>query len=190
MPDRIEAGTYMAAAGISGGELELANCPEWALETVIAKFREMGMHIGSSPEGTTRVSSSPDLACTDIVTQPFPGFPTDMQAQFMALMCVASGSGMIQETIFENRFLHALELMRMGAQIKIRGDTALIRGERRLEGAPVQASDLRASAALVLAGLAAGGTTTVRRIYHLDRGYEHIEHKLNGAGARIRRERE
>ncbi len=190
MPDRIEAGTYMAAAGISGGELELANCPEWALETVIDKFREMGMHIGPSPEGTTRVSSSADLACTDIVTQPFPGFPTDMQAQFMALMCVASGSGMIQETIFENRFLHALELMRMGAQIKIRGDTALIRGERRLEGAPVQASDLRASAALVLAGLAAGGTTTVRRIYHLDRGYEHIEHKLGAAGADIRRERE
>jgi UDP-N-acetylglucosamine 1-carboxyvinyltransferase len=190
MPDRIEAGTYMAAAAISGGELELANCPEWALDTVIAKFREMGVRIGPGPEGATLVRSSSDLACTDIVTQPFPGFPTDMQAQFMALMCVASGTGMIQETIFENRFLHALELMRMGAQIKIRGDTALIRGERRLSGAPVQASDLRASAALVLAGLAARGTTTVRRIYHLDRGYEHIEHKLNRAGARITRKRE
>ena len=190
MPDRIEAGTYMAAAGISGGDLELTNCPEWALDTVIGKFRDMGMDIHSGENGTTRVRSSANLECTDIVTQPFPGFPTDMQAQFMALMCVAQGSGMIQETIFENRFLHALELMRLGAKIKVTGDTALVRGERRLAGAPVQASDLRASAALVLAGLAARGTTVVRRIYHLDRGYEHIEHKLSQAGARIRRNRE
>ena len=190
MPDRIEAGTYMAAAGISGGDVELTNCPEWALDTVIGKFREMGLNIEPNGEGATRIHALDGLVCTDITTQPFPGFPTDMQAQFMALMCVASGSGMIQETIFENRFLHALELMRMGARIKIRGDTALTRGESRLSGAPVQASDLRASAALVLAGLAARGTTTVRRIYHLDRGYEHIEHKLSAAGANIRRERE
>jgi UDP-N-acetylglucosamine 1-carboxyvinyltransferase len=180
----------MAAAGISGGELELENCPVWALDTVIDKFQEMGLSVDTGTNGSTLVGSRAGVSCTDITTQPFPGFPTDMQAQFMALMCVAEGSGMIQETIFENRFLHALELMRMGAQIKIRGDTALIRGERRLTGAPVQASDLRASAALVLAGLAAGGTTTVRRIYHLDRGYEHIEHKLSQAGARIHRERE
>ncbi|MCF8029350.1 MAG: UDP-N-acetylglucosamine 1-carboxyvinyltransferase [Desulfohalobiaceae bacterium] len=188
MPDRIEAGTYMAAAGISGGDLQLENCPDWALDTVIAKFREMGLEVEAG-ESVTRVRSSPDLACIDIVTQPYPGFPTDMQAQFMALMCVASGSGMIQETIFENRFLHALELMRLGAQIKISGDTALIRGERRLIGAPVQASDLRASASLVLAGLAARGTTTVRRIYHLDRGYERMEDKLAQVGARIRRKK-
>lgn len=187
MPDRIEAGTYMAAAGITGGELELDNCPEWALDTVIDKFREMGLDIGPGPDGSTLVRARGETVCTDIVTQPYPGFPTDMQAQFMALMCVASGSGMIQETIFENRFLHALELMRLGGQIKISGDTAVIRGERSLLGAPVQASDLRASASLVLAGLAARGTTSVRRIYHLDRGYECMEHKLNQAGARIRR---
>ncbi|MEF8822743.1 MAG: UDP-N-acetylglucosamine 1-carboxyvinyltransferase [Desulfohalobiaceae bacterium] len=188
MPDRIEAGTYMAAAGITGGELELENCPDWALDTVMDKFLEMGLEIGPGSEGSTLIRAQGERVCTDIVTQPYPGFPTDMQAQFMALMSIASGSGMIQETIFENRFLHALELMRLGARIKISGDTAVIRGERSLIGAPVQASDLRASASLVLAGLAARGTTRVRRIYHLDRGYERMEHKLNQAGARIQRE--
>jgi len=188
MPDRIEAGTYMAAAGITGGELELENCPDWALDTVMEKFLEMGLEIGPGSEGSTLIRARGETVCTDIVTQPYPGFPTDMQAQFMALMSIASGSGMIQETIFENRFLHALELMRLGARIKISGDTAVIRGERSLIGAPVQASDLRASASLVLAGLAARGRTRVRRIYHLDRGYERMEHKLNQAGARIQRE--
>jgi UDP-N-acetylglucosamine 1-carboxyvinyltransferase len=188
MPDRIEAGTYMAAAGITGGELELENCPDWALDTVMDKFLEMGLEIGPGSEGSTLIRARGETVCTDIVTQPYPGFPTDMQAQFMALMSIASGSGMIQETIFENRFLHALELMRLGARIKISGDTAVIRGERSLIGAPVQASDLRASASLVLAGLAARGRTRVRRIYHLDRGYERMEHKLNQAGARIQRE--
>ena len=126
----------------------------------------------------------------DIQTLPFPGFPTDMQAQIMALMCLAEGSSMVEESIFENRFMHVLELVRMGADIRISGHTAMVRGVSRLTGAPVMASDLRASASLVLAGLAARGTTHVQRIYHLDRGYERIENKLNAVGARIRREKE
>lgn len=125
-----------------------------------------------------------------VTTQPFPGFPTDMQAQIMSLMCLSEGSGVISETIFENRFMHVQELVRMGADIRLSGHTAIIRGVQRLTGAPVMASDLRASASLVLAGLAAKGTTTVQRIYHLDRGYERIENKLNAVGARIRREAE
>ena len=131
-----------------------------------------------------------ELQGVDIVTQPYPGFPTDMQAQFMALMCVAQGSGTIQETIFENRFMHAMELMRLGARIRISGDTAVIRGGKALRGATLMASDLRASASLVLAGLAAQGRTEIRRIYHLDRGYERMEDKLARVGARIRREQE
>ena len=130
------------------------------------------------------------LRGVDVTTQPFPGFPTDMQAQIMALMCLSEGSGVISETIFENRFMHVQELVRMGADIRLSGHTAVIRGVQRLTGAPVMASDLRASASLVLAGLAAKGTTTVQRIYHLDRGYERIENKLNAVGARIRREAE
>ena len=130
------------------------------------------------------------LRGVDVTTQPFPGFPTDMQAQIMSLMCLSEGSGVISETIFENRFMHVQELVRMGADIRLSGHTAIIRGVQRLTGAPVMASDLRASASLVLAGLAAKGTTTVQRIYHLDRGYERIENKLNAVGARIRREAE
>ncbi len=130
------------------------------------------------------------LRGTDISTQPYPGFPTDMQAQIMALMCLADGASVVEESIFENRFMHVLELMRMGAQIKVSGHTAMVRGVSRLTGAPVMASDLRASASLVLAGLAARGVTEVRRIYHLDRGYERIENKLSAVGARIRREAE
>ena len=134
--------------------------------------------------------SSCALRGVDVTTQPFPGFPTDMQAQIMSLMCLSEGSGVISETIFENRFMHVQELVRMGADIRLSGHTAIIRGVQRLTGAPVMASDLRASASLVLAGLAAKGTTTVQRIYHLDRGYERIENKLNAVGARIRREAE
>ena len=130
------------------------------------------------------------LQRTNIKTMPYPGFPTDMQAQIMALMCLSEGSGVISETIFENRFMHVQELVRMGADIRLSGHTAIVRGVQRLAGAPVMASDLRASASLVLAGLAAKGTTTVQRIYHLDRGYERIENKLNAVGARIRREAE
>ena len=170
MPDRIEAGTLLAAAGI-------------------AKMRQMGMEIEPTADGVLARRSCA-LRGVDVTTQPFPGFPTDMQAQIMSLMCLSEGSGVISETIFENRFMHVQELVRMGADIRLSGHTAIIRGVQRLAGAPVMASDLRASASLVLAGLAAKGITTVQRIYHLDRGYEHIENKLNAVGARIRREAE
>ncbi|WP_027369509.1 UDP-N-acetylglucosamine 1-carboxyvinyltransferase [Desulfovermiculus halophilus] len=188
MPDRIEAGTYMLAAAITNGDLEVVNCPLEATETTISKLQEMG---GQVTAGDSRVRvRGGELQGVDIVTQPYPGFPTDMQAQFMALMCVAQGSGTIQETIFENRFMHAMELMRLGARIRISGDTAVIRGGGPLRGATLMASDLRASASLVLAGLAAQGRTEIRRIYHLDRGYERMEDKLARVGARIRREQE
>jgi UDP-N-acetylglucosamine 1-carboxyvinyltransferase len=159
------------------------------MDATLEKLKEMGVEIDVF-EDSIKVFAKDPISCVDIVTQPYPGFPTDMQAQFMALMCTSQGSGVIKETIFENRFMQALELMRLGADIKIAGDTAIIRGGKKLKGAPVMASDLRASAALVLAGLAAEGTTIVRRIYHLDRGYEHMEKKLAAIGARIRREEE
>ncbi len=189
MSDRIEAGTYMAAGAITGGDLLLTNCPFEELEAVIAKFRAMGVYIDKESPGV-RVKAEGDLVCVDVVTLPYPGFPTDMQAQIMAVMCVANGSGMIRETIFENRFMHALELIRMGAKIKLSGQNAVIRGGAELKGAPVMASDLRASASLVLAALRARGTTEVQRIYHLDRGYESMEKKLSGTGAIIKRETE
>lgn len=190
MPDRIEAGTFLAAAGITGGELLLHNCPYDELESVILKLRSMGMEITQQGSGVLARCCAAPLRGTDVKTQPYPGFPTDMQAQIMALMCLAQGASVVEESIFENRFMHVLELMRMGAQIKVSGHTAMVRGVQKLTGAPVMASDLRASASLVLAGLAAHGVTEVRRIYHLDRGYEHIEHKLNAVGARIRREKQ
>lgn len=187
MPDRIEAGTFLAAAGITDGELLLTDCPFEELDAVVSKMCEMGMEITPAQDGVL-VRRATALRGVDVITRPYPGFPTDMQAQIMTLMCVAEGSGMITENIFENRFMHVQELVRMGADIRLSGHTAGIRGVQRLIGAPVMASDLRASASLVLAGLAAKGTTTVQRIYHLDRGYEHIETKLNAVGARIRRE--
>lgn len=187
MPDRIEAGTFLAAAGITDGELLLKDCPFEELDAVVSKMCEMGMEITPAQDGVL-VRRATALRGVDVITRPYPGFPTDMQAQIMTLMCVAEGSGMITENIFENRFMHVQELVRMGADIRLSGHTAGIRGVQRLIGAPVMASDLRASASLVLAGLAAKGTTTVQRIYHLDRGYEHIETKLNAVGARIRRE--
>jgi len=186
MPDRIEAGTYLVAAAITGGELVLENCPCSCLDAVFAKLKEMGAVIDQDPDGVL-VRRGGDIACVDVTTLPYPGFPTDMQAQIMALMCVSSGAGTIRETIFENRFMHVQELMRLGARIKVSGQSAFVRGVPRLAGAPVMASDLRASASLVLAGLAAEGTTTIERIYHLDRGYENIEAKLSGVGARIKR---
>ena len=189
MADRIEAGTFLVAAGITGGELLLKNCPFTELESVIAKLESMGLAIEQRPEGVLARYQGV-LRGADVKTRPYPGFPTDMQAQIMALMCLAEGSSMVEESIFENRFMHVLELVRMGADIKISGHTAMVRGVSRLTGAPVMASDLRASASLVLAGLAARGTTHVQRIYHLDRGYERIENKLNAVGARIRREKE
>lgn len=189
MPDRIVAGTLLAAAAITDGDLLLRQFPWEALEAVVDKLQAMGVRVEQTPDGV-RVTRGGPLVGTDIRTRPFPGFPTDMQAQFMALMCLAQGSSMVEESIFENRFMHALELMRMGADIRLSGRTAMVRGVAQLTGAPVMASDLRASASLVLAGLAARGVTRVQRIYHLDRGYERLELTLNAAGARIRREKE
>ena len=189
MPDRIEAGTFLVAAGITGGCLTLRNCPCVELEAVMRKLQAMGMEFKETPAGLQASISGPIQPC-DITTQPYPGFPTDMQAQIMAMMCLAKGTSMVDERIFENRFMHASELIRMGADITITGHTAVVRGVDHLTGAPVMASDLRASASLVLAGLAAQGTTQVRRIYHLDRGYERIEEKLSRVGAHIRREHE
>ena len=189
MPDRIEAGTFLAAAAITDGELEVEHCPLFEMEAVAGKLREMGMTIEEQGD-VVLARRGNGLHGVDVVTQPFPGFPTDMQAQIMAAMCVAEGSGMIRETIFENRFMHVLELARMGANISLDGRTALVRGVKKLTGAPVMASDLRASASLVLAGLAAHGATEVARIYHLDRGYENIEAKLKAVGARITRAKE
>lgn len=187
MPDRIEAGTFMIAAGITAGEIDIENCPHEELEAVIEKLAAMGMSIERLENGVTRARSAGRLDCVDINTQPYPGFPTDMQAQIMALFCLSRGSAVVEESIFENRFMHVQELARMGANIRISGRTALIKGQEGLTGAPVMASDLRASASLVLAGLAAQGKTEISRIYHLDRGYEEIERKLNALGADIER---
>lgn len=188
MPDRIVAGTLLVAAAITDGDIVVENCPWEALDAVIVKLQAMGVRIRQGADGV-RVTRGGDIIGIDVSTRPFPGFPTDMQAQIMALMALAKGSSMVEESIFENRFMHALELMRMGADIKISGRTAMVRGVKRLTGAPVMASDLRASASLVLAGLAAKGTSRVQRIYHLDRGYERLEETLNAVGARIRREK-
>lgn len=187
MPDRIEAGTFLVAAGITQGDLELEDCPYNELEAVCGKLQQMGMEINSAGDRRIRARCNSRLECADVKTQPFPGFPTDMQAQIMALLALARGSAVIEESIFENRFMHVQELARMGADIRISGRTALVKGRDRLAGAPVMASDLRASASLVLAGLAAEGITEVSRIYHLDRGYEAIESKLGAVGAQIKR---
>lgn len=190
MPDRIEAGTFLVAAGITHGDLLVQHCPWRELEAVIVKLQAMGMRIENTPEGVRASLGGGALRGVDVQTRPYPGFPTDMQAQLMALMCLADGSSVVEEGIFENRFMHVPELTRMGADIRLAGRSAKVRGVSGLTGAPVMASDLRASASLVLAGLAAKGTTHVQRIYHLDRGYEAIENKLTAVGARIRRERE
>ena len=186
MPDRIEAGTLLVAAAITGGECNIEGCPIGELTAVMAKMGEMGVTLEPHGSGVA-VRRSSRLRGVDMVTRPYPGFPTDMQAQLMALMTVAEGSSTVEETIFENRFMHVSELSRMGADIRLAGSRAVIRGVKRLAGAPVMASDLRASASLVIAGLAAKGETHVQRIYHLDRGYEAIEKKLEQVGARIRR---
>ncbi|WP_029893764.1 UDP-N-acetylglucosamine 1-carboxyvinyltransferase [Desulfohalovibrio reitneri] len=186
MPDRIEAGTYMMAAPLTGGEIFLRDCPFHELESVVNKLREMGVGVEETPEGVM-VRAAKELLAVDVDTQPYPGFPTDMQAQITTLMCLAKGVGTVEENIFENRFMHVMELNRMGANIKIKGSTAIVRGVDKLAGAPVMASDLRASASLVLAGMVASGSTEVQRIYHLDRGYERLEEKLGAVGARIRR---
>lgn len=189
IPDRIEAGTFLIAAAITAGDVLVKNVIREDLEAVIAKLSETGAVI-TEERGGLRLQATVPPQAVDIKTSVFPGFPTDMQAQLMALMCIADGSSRIAETVFENRFMHVGELQRMGADIQIDGHSAIIRGVKKLTGAPVMATDLRASASLILAGLAAENTTEVSRIYHLDRGYEKIEEKLAGLGARIWREEE
>lgn len=187
-PDRIEAGTFMVAAAITRGDVTLHQCPHRHLEAVIRKLRETGAEIRIQGESVRVIGRSRPEA-TDVKTQPYPGFPTDMQAQLMAMLCLARGTSVITETVFEDRFMHVSELRRMGAQIHVQGPSAVVRGVSRLTGAPVMATDLRASASLILAGLAAEGATEVSRVYHLDRGYERIEKKLSRLGADIERVR-
>jgi UDP-N-acetylglucosamine 1-carboxyvinyltransferase len=186
IPDRIEAGTYLAAGAITGGDVCVRDCRPQHLEAVTAKLREAGAEVTESKE-SVRLKATKRLKSVDVKTYPYPGFATDMQAQMMALMCVAQGTSVITETVFESRFIHVPELQRMGAEIKVDGSHAVVTGTAKLSGAPVMASDLRASAGLVVAGLAAEGETAIARVYHLDRGYERIEDKLNGLGAAIRR---
>jgi len=189
IPDRIEAGTLMVAAGLTRGNINILHCPIHNMETLVNKLRESGMEIYSEGEGV-RVVGNRKIRSVDIKTQPYPGFPTDMQAQFMVLMSLAKGLSVISETIFENRFIHVSELKRMGADIRIQKDAAIIQGVNSLSGAQVMATDLRASASLILAGLAADGVTEVSRVYHLDRGYEELERKLSKLGADIKRVKE
>ncbi len=184
--DRIEAGTYMVAVAMTGGEVKLLNARADLLDAVIEKLREAGATVTSHQDSIT-VKSDGKLKAVNIRTAPHPAFPTDMQAQFMALNTVAEGVAKVTETIFENRFMHVQEMQRMGADISIDGNTALVKGIEFLDGATVMATDLRASASLVLAGLVARGETVIERIYHLDRGYEHLESKLNALGANVRR---
>ena len=186
LPDRIETGTYACAAAITGGKVFLEGARAADLGAVLSSLREAGVVITEEPNGFW-VERANGLHGVDVVTEPFPGFPTDMQAQFMALMAVAEGASLITETIFENRFMHVPELNRMGAKINAHGSSAIIRGVRKLSGAQVMATDLRASFSLVLAALAAEGETTIARVYHLDRGYESVEQKLAACGARIER---
>jgi len=189
MPDRIEAGTFLVAGAITGGDVTVSGCRPEHLEAVIEKLRETGATIEAGPNYLRIVPSEP-VRAADVKTGGYPAFATDMQAQFMALMTLAEGTSVITESVFENRFMHVAELRRMGANIKVQGNSAIVQGVQRLNGAPVMATDLRASASLILAGLAAQGKTTVSRVYHLDRGYENIEEKFKGLGAVIRREKE
>ena len=186
LPDRIETGTYACAVAVAGGDVKLAGGKLEHLGAVARALEEAGVDI-SDEEGGLRVRRSGRLRGVDVMTEPYPGFPTDMQAQFMAAMCVADGASMMTETIFENRFMHVPELVRMGARINVHGSSAIIRGVASLSGAPVMATDLRASVSLILAGLAASGETVLSRVYHLDRGYEEVERKLAACGARIER---
>ena len=190
IPDRIETGTFIAAAAITGGELDIANCFPGHLSAAIDKFRETGVKIDQPNAFSLHVSTNGKVKASDVTTLPHPGFPTDMQAQYMALMTLADGMSIITETIFENRFMHASELLRMGARIRLSGRQAVIEGNGHLMGARTQASDLRASASLVIAGLAAKGETLIDRVYHIDRGYEKIEEKLRIVGANIERFRD
>ena len=188
MPDRIEAGTYMIAAGLTGGDVKIMECEPAHLDALINKLNEAGMDI-TILDGGLRVAGGEKIISVDIKTLPYPGFPTDLQAQIVALMALGNGISVVRETVFENRFMHVNELMRMGADIIVEGNSAIVRGVPMLRGAPVMATDLRASASLILAGLVACGKTELSRVYHIDRGYECIEKKLSSLGARIERVR-
>lgn len=189
IPDRIEAGTFMTIAGITLGDIVLKGCRQEHLDALVMKLTDAGLSITQGRQGL-RVRGTRRPLARDIKTMPYPGFPTDMQAQFMAFMAIAQGTSVIKESIFENRYMHVAELRRMGANISIEGSTATVKGRDGLKGAPVMATDLRASASLVVAALCAKGETTIHRIYHLDRGYEKIDDKLRKLGAEIRREKE
>ncbi len=185
--DRIELGTYMLAPAICGGEVELLGGRMNLVGAVVEKLDAAGVSVEETKRGLKVARKNGRVRALDVITEPFPGFPTDLQAQMMALMCTAEGVSVLEERIFENRFMHAPELVRMGAQIEVHGGTATVTGVENLKGAPVMATDLRASVSLILAGLAAEGETTVSRVYHLDRGYEHVVRKLEGVGAKIER---
>jgi UDP-N-acetylglucosamine 1-carboxyvinyltransferase len=187
LPDRIETGTYLVAAAITRGSILVRDTRPELLESVLQKLRDCGAEINTGKDWISLDMKGKRPGAVDVHTAPYPAFPTDMQAQFMALNAVAEGVGTITETVFENRFMHVQEMQRMGAKIRLEGNTAICEGVQRLTGAPVMATDLRASASLVLAALVANGETVVDRIYHIDRGYENIEEKLVGLGARIRR---
>jgi UDP-N-acetylglucosamine 1-carboxyvinyltransferase len=186
IPDRIEAGTFIIAAALTGGDLLVSGCDPGHLGALLQKLEECGIKVHTNGDSVRVIGDGP-LRAADMVTEEYPGFPTDMQAQFMALATQADGVSIVTENIFENRFMHAQELVRMGANIRIEGTRAVVRGQTPLSGAAVQASDLRASASLVLAALVAEGETIIDRVYHIDRGYERIEEKLRGVGAQIRR---
>ncbi|MDJ0627563.1 MAG: UDP-N-acetylglucosamine 1-carboxyvinyltransferase [Rhodobacter sp.] len=185
--DRIELGTYMIAPAIAGGSVELIGGERRLVGALADKLEEAGIEVGDTSRGLTVRRGNAPVKAVDVATAPFPGFPTDLQAQMMALMCTAEGTSVLEETIFENRFMHAPELIRMGAEIDVHGGHATVTGVERLKGAPVMATDLRASVSLILAGLAAEGETVVSRVYHLDRGYERLEEKLRGCGALVER---
>jgi UDP-N-acetylglucosamine 1-carboxyvinyltransferase len=186
MPDRIEAGSYACAVAIAGGEIELVNADPSEMGATLDALKEAGVGIETT-KSTIRVKSDGKLGPLTLSTAPYPGFATDMQAQFMAMLCMADGASVLTETIFENRYMHVPELARMGADIQVRGRTAVVRGVTEMRGAPVMATDLRASMSLIIAGLAAKGETQVQRVYHLDRGYERLEEKLSAVGADIER---
>ena len=186
IPDRIEAGTFMIAAGITNGEINILGCNPHHLEALINKLRDTGMTI-TPIDGGLKVSAGSKIHSVDVKTIPYPGFPTDLQAQMMAYMAIGGGLSVITETVFENRFMHVSELIRMGADILIQGGSAIVRGVPTLYGAQIMATDLRASASLILAALVAEGTTEISRIYHIDRGYEGIEKKFSALGADIKR---
>jgi UDP-N-acetylglucosamine 1-carboxyvinyltransferase len=187
MADRIEAGTFAIAAAIAGGDVELVGARRETIAALLERLERAGAEVRDTSRGVALSMNGARPASVDLSTAPFPGFPTDLQAQFMALMTVAKGTSTIRETIFENRFMHVPELGRLGADIRVEGDIAIVRGVEKLKGAPVMATDLRASVSLVLAGMAAEGETLVNRVYHLDRGFDRLEQKLSAVGADIAR---